>query len=403
MKFDKIMETSQGRSRTRHEDIMIDNSKIIKDNTEIPLDEIVLFKDTDNDEQPFNIDESEMAVLEESIRELGQLTPATVRLLDNGKYELLSGHKRFIAMSRLGAEALLCRVCRFTDKEAFKAVCHGNIQRKGEKPTELCRMYNGYRKRFGEEESITEISEFFGVSVKTLYRCTHINYLIDELKSYVDSNLLSMHAVELVDKLTLAQQKVIAEYITQSGKAISPAKAKKLITLATQNPDFTVRDADLLLSSATDRSDKLFKNDLYNTVLLHNPSVVGNMKEAELDKLVITLLDNYFKEQEPKKSSTESKIWDGKTYKKEIYKILSTNEFKRIDIMAYVDNSESLADVVLAVRDQYKETGFSDPKASFEYWGMPTGLIITLKNKTGASIKLMWKQVTEVLVDLAAT
>lgn len=404
MKFDRIMETSQNRTKTHLEDIIIDETKVIKDNAEIPLDEIVLFKDVDNDEQPFNIDESEMTALEESIKELGQLTPATVRLLDNGKYELLSGHKRYIAMSRLGAKTLLCRVCSFTDKEAFKAVCHGNIQRKGEKPTELCRMYNGYRKRFGEEESVSEISKYFGVSSKTLYRCTHINHLVDELKPYIDNNLLSMHAVELVDKLIPAQQRVIADYITQSGKAISAAKAKKLITLATQNPDFTVRDVDLFLSSASDKN-KQFKNDLYNTVLSSNPSV-AKMNEAELDKLVITLLDNYFREKQSDSSrsgsvSSISKLWDEKTYIKEIYEVLSADEFKKFDIMAYVDNSENLGDVVLAVREQFKETGFSDPNASFEYWGTPLGLEIILKNKTGASIKLTWKQVTDVLTDLA--
>ncbi|MFR8295214.1 MAG: hypothetical protein ACLVAU_13715 [Ruminococcus sp.] len=73
---------------------------------------------------------------------------------------LLSGHKRYIALQKLEKKTILCRVCDFNDKEAFKAVCHANIQRKGENPTEICNMFNGYRQRFGEDMSVTEMSTF---------------------------------------------------------------------------------------------------------------------------------------------------------------------------------------------------------------------------------------------------
>lgn len=100
MKFDKILATSQSRTKAPTEDTVIEESRIIKDNAEIPLTDIDFYSDN-NVAQPFNIDEEELNRLTESIKSMGQLTPATVRELDSGKYELLSGHKRYIALQKL--------------------------------------------------------------------------------------------------------------------------------------------------------------------------------------------------------------------------------------------------------------------------------------------------------------
>ena len=119
MKFDKILATSQSRTKALTEDTVIEESRIVKANAEIPLTEIEFYSDN-NVAQPFNIDEDELNRLTESIKSMGQLTPATVRELDSGKYELLSGHKRYIALQRLGYKTILCRVCDFNDKEALR-------------------------------------------------------------------------------------------------------------------------------------------------------------------------------------------------------------------------------------------------------------------------------------------
>lgn len=106
MKFDKILATSQSRTKAPTEDTVIEESRIIKDNAEIPLTDIDFYSDN-NVAQPFNIDEEELNRLTESIKSMGQLTPATVRELDSGKYELLSGHKRYIALQKLEKKTIL--------------------------------------------------------------------------------------------------------------------------------------------------------------------------------------------------------------------------------------------------------------------------------------------------------
>lgn len=84
MKFDKILATSQSRTKAPTEDTVIEESRIIKDNAEIPLTDIDFYSDN-NVAQPFNIDEEELNRLTESIKSMGQLTPATVRELDSGQ------------------------------------------------------------------------------------------------------------------------------------------------------------------------------------------------------------------------------------------------------------------------------------------------------------------------------
>ena len=58
MKFDKILATSQSRTKALTEDTVIEESRIVKDNAEIPLTEIEFYSDN-NVAQPFNIDEEQ--------------------------------------------------------------------------------------------------------------------------------------------------------------------------------------------------------------------------------------------------------------------------------------------------------------------------------------------------------
>ena len=69
MKFDKILATSQSRTKAPTEDTVIEESRIIKDNAEIPLTDIDFYSDN-NVAQPFNIDEEELNRLTESIKSL---------------------------------------------------------------------------------------------------------------------------------------------------------------------------------------------------------------------------------------------------------------------------------------------------------------------------------------------
>lgn len=81
---------------------------------DIAIDQIDDFPD-----HPFKVrDDEDMENLVESIRERGVITPATVRQKDNGRYELISGHRRKRACEKLGLETLRCEVVELTKEEA---------------------------------------------------------------------------------------------------------------------------------------------------------------------------------------------------------------------------------------------------------------------------------------------
>ena len=92
---DDLFSTEESRQEAKHAKIY-----------EILLSEIDDFPD-----HPFKVrDDEDMENLIESIRERGVITPATVRKMPNGRYEMISGHRRKRACEKLGMETLRCEV-----------------------------------------------------------------------------------------------------------------------------------------------------------------------------------------------------------------------------------------------------------------------------------------------------
>ena len=104
---------------------------------EIPLDEIDPFPD-----HPFKVrDDEDMLNLVESIRENGVLTPATVRKKEDGRYELLSGHRRLRACQIAGIDTLRCEVVDMTRDEGTIFMVESNFQRTKILPSEKAFAY----------------------------------------------------------------------------------------------------------------------------------------------------------------------------------------------------------------------------------------------------------------------
>jgi ParB family chromosome partitioning protein len=92
---------------------------------EIPLDEIDPFPD-----HPFKVrDDEDMQNLVESVKANGVLTPATVRKKEDGRYELLSGHRRHRACKIAGIPTLRCEVVEMTRDEGTIFMVESNFQR----------------------------------------------------------------------------------------------------------------------------------------------------------------------------------------------------------------------------------------------------------------------------------
>ena len=92
---------------------------------DIPLDQIDDFPD-----HPYKVRlDEDMDNLVESIKERGVITPATVRLKEDGRYEMISGHRRKKASELAGLETLRCEVVDISRDEAIILMVESNFQR----------------------------------------------------------------------------------------------------------------------------------------------------------------------------------------------------------------------------------------------------------------------------------
>lgn len=177
---------------------------------DIPLSEIDDFPG-----QPYRVlDDEDMQNLMESIKDRGVITPAMVRKKDDGRYEMISGHRRKHASERLGLETLRCEVVEVSRDEAIILMVDSNAQRSVILPCDKGRAYKMKLeaiKRQGQrtdltsdpvgpklERSNTELAEKSGDSTTQIKRYIRLTYLIDELQDFVDKGQMKMRpAVEL--------------------------------------------------------------------------------------------------------------------------------------------------------------------------------------------------------------
>ena len=115
---------------------MRDDAKLARIH-EILVSEIDEFPD-----HPYKVkDDEDMMNLVESIRENGVLTPATVRQKEDGRYEMLSGHRRWRACQLLGLDTLRCEIVDLDRDEATIFMCDSNLQRTTILPSEKAFAY----------------------------------------------------------------------------------------------------------------------------------------------------------------------------------------------------------------------------------------------------------------------
>lgn len=175
---------------------------------DIPLSQIDDFPD-----HPFKVkDDEDMMQLIESIKERGIITPATVRLKDDGRYELISGHRRKRACELAGFETLRCEVVELTKDEATILMVESNYQRSQILPSEKAFAYKmrldamkrqGFRSDLtstpvGQKYSVEKIADTSNDSKTQIQRYIRLTNLVPELLEFVDEGRIKMRpAVEL--------------------------------------------------------------------------------------------------------------------------------------------------------------------------------------------------------------
>lgn len=180
---------------------------------DIPLELIDDFPD-----HPFKVrDDEDMMQLVESVKERGVITPATVRQKEDGRYELVSGHRRKRACELAGFETLRSEIVDLNRDEATILMVESNFQRSEILPSEKAFAYkmrleamkrqagrpskenaSPLATNFPQGRSDVELAEQVGESKDQIRRYIRLTNLVPELLEFVDEGRIKMRpAVEL--------------------------------------------------------------------------------------------------------------------------------------------------------------------------------------------------------------
>ena len=210
---------------------------------DIPLLEIDEFPD-----HPFKVlMDEDMEQLVESIKRNGVMTPATVRLKEDGRYELISGHRRKKACELAGLETLKCEVKDLTRDEAIIIMVESNLQRSVILPSEKAFAYkmrleamNRQAGRPSKENLTPMVSDFekvrtneklgneVGESREQIRRFIRLTELVPEILQMVDEKQIAFRPAVEISYLAEEQQYTLLEAMSYNDATPSLAQAIKM-------------------------------------------------------------------------------------------------------------------------------------------------------------------------------
>ncbi len=230
--YDDLFQTDESRAEAKL-------SKI----RDIPISEIDEFPD-----HPFKvlIDE-DMEQLVESIKRNGVMTPATVRLKEDGRYELISGHRRKKACELAGLDTLKCEVKELTRDEAIIVMVESNLQRSTILPSEKAFAYKmrleAMKRQAGRppKENVSplatnlpkgrsdaELAELVGESKDQIRRFIRLTELVPEILQMVDEQNIAFRPAVEISYLSEEQQYTLLEAMQYNDATPSLAQAIKM-------------------------------------------------------------------------------------------------------------------------------------------------------------------------------
>ncbi len=226
--YDDLFQTDESRAEAKL-------SKI----RDIPISEIDEFPD-----HPFKVlMDEDMEQLVESVKRNGVMTPATVRLKEDGRYELISGHRRKKACELAGLETLKCEVKELTRDEAIIIMVESNLQRSVILPSEKAFAYKmrlEAMNRQGQRTDLTycpvgskltsasEVSKEVGDSERQIFRYIRLTELVPEILQMVDDRQIAFRPAVEISYLTEEQQYTLLEAMEYNDATPSLAQAIKM-------------------------------------------------------------------------------------------------------------------------------------------------------------------------------
>ncbi|ETP71503.1 ParB-like partition protein [Lachnospiraceae bacterium JC7] len=177
------------------------------------------------------LDDDKMHELVESIMMNGVLTPVIVRQLEDGNYQMISGHRRLFAVNQIGLEKIPAIVKEYSDDEAVLAMVDSNLQREEILPSEKAFAYKmrydamkrsvGRPKRYSQLGSISQTDEALaaevGESRNQVHRFLRLTEVIPAILDLVDKKALAIVTAVEVSYLSPQVQKMLYDYMLENG------------------------------------------------------------------------------------------------------------------------------------------------------------------------------------------
>ena len=234
--YDDIFETDESRADSQLEKVQ-----------KIPINELVPFKN-----HPFKVvDDEAMLRTTESIAQFGVLTPLIARPLEDGGYEIISGHRRAHAAEAAGLTEVPVIVRDMDDDAATVLMVDSNLQRESILPSERAFAYKmklDALKRQGERtdlqadgtssqlgmklQTLDIIGQETGESRNQVHRYIRLTNLIPELLDMVDQKQISFNPAVELSYLTPEEQQHVIEAMdfTQAAPSLSQAQRLKKLS-----------------------------------------------------------------------------------------------------------------------------------------------------------------------------
>lgn len=237
---------------------------------ELPITSLISFNN-----HPFKVlDDDKMVDMVESIKENGVLSPGIVRASSEGKYELISGHRRKRACEIAGIEKMPVVIKELSDDEAILLMVDSNIQREEILPSEKAFSYKmkleamkrqGKRNdltcsQFGNKlenkKSIEILAAETGKSKNQVHRYIRLTNLITSILDMVDNKKMALNVAYDISFLSEQEQNILFDYMKLLNVSPTLAQANKIREYS-QNKKLTEDIIELILSEEKEKPKKV--------------------------------------------------------------------------------------------------------------------------------------------------
>ena len=304
-KLDELFTTQDERDEAR-----------LKKIYDVSLDKIDVFPD-----HPFKvIDDEDMMNLVESVKEYGIITPATLRKKEDGRYEILSGHRRKRACELAGLDTLRAEIVEMDRDSAIIFMVDSNLQRTTILPSEKAFSYKmrlDAMKRQGKRTDLTSatvlqklgkktsrdiLSEEVGESHEQVRKYIRLTELIPELLELVDNGDVALRPAVDISYLPKNLQKALADTIEMEQCTPSHAQTRRMRKLLSEDKLTPESICAIMQEEKPNQKEKFtISAEKIEKVLPRN------IKASQREEYILKAIDYYSKHLQRKREQEQSR------------------------------------------------------------------------------------------------